>query len=786
MKKSLIFLVSCMFLAAAVLLGGGCGDADGARKLQLLRGGEQFVLPQQEFAPLLLEYSGAGEGVRIRAEVLPGSDLKLPGSEFKTDAGGMVRIPVRAGGRLGDQYLRLTPEGDDSGAITVRLVTGMTVTGNGQEGRAGRMLPEPITVHLTDAAGNPVAGRPVWFELQSAPAGDGAALSHTCALTDRNGDARTFLQLNQGTGRYQIAVKPAGEGGAELLTRGVVIEAMGMNPGILFLNAFAGLAIFIFGMQLMSDGLQKAAGERMRSILHFFSRNRVVALLAGAGVTTVIQSSSACTVMVIGFINAGLLNLSQSIGIIIGSNIGTTITAQIVSFDIGALAMPAIIAGVLLSFTRGYWRGIGETVLGFGFLFFGMTIMSDELSSIGTFPSVTEIFRTFDCTPQNGIMPFGAVLGALAIGLIVTLVIQSSSASTGIIIALGAGGLINLYTAMPLVLGANIGTTITAQLAAIPANRVAKQAALAHTLFNVIGTVVMLIFFYVPYPGSEVPVFYWIVDWLTPGSALGETVQNVPRHIANGHTLFNVFTALLLLPFTGSLAAVCEKLLPNTKKRVKYIKLEPHLLENPAIALQQAATRVRSMVRSAWKLTAHVWQNELCERNEIPDEEFHRRAGKIERAESEVTAYLVELMRHGLSSRESEWIPLLTGSAGDAGRLADYAAMIHRETRRLGGEKLPRKPAKELAELFLLLDAMAAAVQGAFETGASGGGEQVRQQADAVRRKAELLEINYVENLKKGDYSAESGVVVLALAGVARQIGDRLEMLIERAEKLRF
>ena len=226
---------------------------------------------------------------------------------------------------------------------------------------------------------------------------------------------------------------------ARLLTRGVTVEVMGLNLPNLLISAFAGLAIFIFGMHLMSDGLQKTAGEKMKTIIRLFARNRFVGLLAGAGVTAVIQSSSATTVMVIGFINAGLLNLAQSIGIIFGTNIGTTVTAQIVSFNVSTLAMPAIIAGLLLFFIPyRNCRGIGETVLGFGFLFYGMVLMSDELTRIADFPTVTRLFSHFDCTPLDGVMPFGAVIGALCIGLVVTMIIQSSSASTGIIIALGA------------------------------------------------------------------------------------------------------------------------------------------------------------------------------------------------------------------------------------------------------------------------------------------------------------------------------------------------------------
>lgn len=316
--------------------------------------------------------------------------------------------------------------------------------------------------------------------------------------------------------------------------------------------------------------------------------------------------------MVIGFINAGLLNLAQAVGIIIGTNIGTTITAQIVSFDVSVLAMPAIIIGLLLYFVT--WKGIrgfGETVLGFGFLFFGMVIMSDELTGIGSFPSVERLFSHFDCTPADGVMPFGAVMGALAIGLIVTMIIQSSSASTGIVIALGASGLVNFYTAIPLILGANIGTTVTAQLAAITANRVAKQAALAHTLFNVFGTILMLVFFYVPWGRSGIPVFYYIVDAMTGGDAFAAIPQNVPRHIANAHTLFNVFTAIILLPFVPQLARLCEKIIPAGRRKVKYVSLDPHLLENPAIALQQSVLQLRTMVRNSWQLLDRTMHDDI-------------------------------------------------------------------------------------------------------------------------------------------------------------------------------
>lgn len=796
-------------LFAAALVGvfsTGCRDESPVRveRVNVVRGAESCARPGEMFpGPLVIELQGPQErgllggsgsrrpaaGVKLLAVPEQDSDLVLEKSEFESDAGGTIRIPVRAGKQVGDQYLRLIPVGAEERAVTVRFISGVSVRGNRQEGAAGAMLPEPVSVQLYGTDGRPAAGRRVFFDLVRQPAADGSAqLTSPVAETDENGVASTGVMLNGGTGSYRIDVKPADTDGG-LLSRGISVEVLGMNFWMLMLNAFAGLAIFVWGMQMMSDGLQKVAGERMKSILRFFSRNRVVALLAGAGVTAVIQSSSASTVMVIGFINAGLLNLSQAIGIIFGTNIGTTVTAQIVSFDVGALAMPAIIAGLLLYFItwRGI-RGIGETVLGFGFLFFGMSIMSEELTSIGSFPSVIRLFERFDCTPVDGVMPFGAVLGALLIGLVVTMIIQSSSASTGIIIALGAGGLINLYTAMPLVLGANIGTTVTAQLAAIPANRVAKQAALAHTLFNVFGTTVMVIFFYIPWGESGIPAFFQLVDWITPGDAFAAVAQNVPRHIANAHTLFNVLTALILLPFVTQMAHLCEKLIPVRKKKVKYTKLDPYLLENPPVALQQALFQLRTMTRGAWNLVSKTMADGIFEGriDTARREEWTRREHKVDKMQEEITAYLTALMQHTLSSQEAQALPVLLHCTNDAERLADYASGVINQADRLAGfhEKFGRKPEKELRQFFASIEAMAQDVLAALDEISPERADSARHRAEEIRRQAAKLEDSHLEHLSKGDCTAETGVIFIALVGVLRQVTDRLDNIAARTALL--
>jgi Na/Pi-cotransporter len=310
----------------------------------------------------------------------------------------------------------------------------------------------------------------------------------------------------------------------------------------LALTVIGGLAIFVYGMGLMSDGLKEIAGEKLKSALGYMTRNRFFAILAGAGVTALIQSSSATSVMTVGFVNAGLLTLQQAIGVIFGANIGTTITGQIVSFKLNDIALPAVTAGVvgLMIAKRVFSRGIWRTVLGFGLLFFGMTIMSTELKELAAEPGFKKFFELFDCSPSNGYMPILSVLGAITVGTLCTMLVQSSSATIGITIALANSGVISIWSAIPIVLGDNIGTTITAAFAAIGANANAKRTALAHAMFNILGTILITLSFFIVINVDDIgaPAFLHAVNALTEGNGL--IGENPGRHVAMAHTLFNI------------------------------------------------------------------------------------------------------------------------------------------------------------------------------------------------------------------------------------------------------
>ncbi|MFA6009461.1 MAG: Na/Pi cotransporter family protein [Desulfobacteraceae bacterium] len=349
-----------------------------------------------------------------------------------------------------------------------------------------------------------------------------------------------------------------------------------------------GLGMFIYGMKLMSDGLQKSAGNSLKMILEKLTSNRVIGAFVGLVVTAIIQSSSATTVMVVGFVNAGLMNLMQALSVVLGANIGTTITAQIIAFKVSQFALPAIGIGVVMRlFIKGKkTQSMGEILLGFGFLFLGMEIMTKGFAPLNHNAAFKDAFVMFSSNP----------LLAVAAGAILTMVVQSSSATIGITIALATIGVIDYMAASALVLGENIGTTITANLAAIGTNKAARRAALGHFLFNLIGVSYMVLF---------LPGLMQLVDAFTPGAAnmiaADGTRPNLARHIANVHTTFNIINTLIFLPILPYLARLCEKIIKgdDTPDSFKLIYLKEVLVETPTIAVVQAIKEVKRMSDSA-------------------------------------------------------------------------------------------------------------------------------------------------------------------------------------------
>ncbi|MDR2516762.1 MAG: Na/Pi cotransporter family protein [Spirochaetaceae bacterium] len=320
------------------------------------------------------------------------------------------------------------------------------------------------------------------------------------------------------------------------------------------LRIIGGLCLFLYGMKVMSDGIQQAAGDRMQRVLNFMTGNRFVAVFTGFAVTAIIQSSSATTVMVVSFVNAGLLTLTQSIGVIMGANIGTTVTAWIVSlvgfsFKLSALALPAVGIGFIFHIVKWKYQHLGEVILGFGLLFMGLDFLTKSMPALG------DTFNVIAVVSGRGFV--SSLIGAGA-GLVMTLLTHSSSASTAIMLTMAFNGVVGYEMAAAMILGANIGTTIDAALAAIGAKTTAKRAALVHVLFNVIGTLWAL---------PLLRPLLALVELVTPGTVTPGLVHSpvVTAHLAMLHTVFNMVNTLLFLPFVNPFAALVSLLIKEDK-----------------------------------------------------------------------------------------------------------------------------------------------------------------------------------------------------------------------------
>ena len=385
----------------------------------------------------------------------------------------------------------------------------------------------------------------------------------------------------------------------------VVAQAVGqINLWPLLGGLFGGLAIFLLGMELMTEALKLVAGDRLRSILARLTEHRLAGLLTGAGITAVIQSSSITTVMVVGFISSGLMTFQNSIGVILGSNIGTTVTAQIVAFKVTTLALYAVAIGFAVSFIAkdGARKARGTGILGLGLVFLGMTMMGEAMEPLRESATFIDLMTQLE-NPLIGIL----------VGALFTALIQSSSATTGIVIVLAQQGLISLPTGIALILGANVGTSITALLAAIGKPRDALRASVAHTLFNVGGVILWLPF----------------IGFLA--SLVGNIGGGTPREIANAHTLFNLANALIFLPFTPQFARFVERIVPDRPEEIEAVikakYLDKSLLNTPTLALDRArlellrmADRTRTMLVQALPAVLHGTRWELEEIEGLDEE----------------------------------------------------------------------------------------------------------------------------------------------------------------------
>ncbi|GAU77675.1 Na/Pi cotransporter family protein [Fusibacter sp. 3D3] len=417
-----------------------------------------------------------------------------------------------------------------------------------------------------------------------------------------------------------------------------------------------GLGLFLYGMTIMSEGLEKSAGNKLEKIIEKISGNIVVGVFAGALVTVIVQSSSATTVMVVGFVNAGIMNLTQAIGLIMGANIGTTITAQLVSIELTALAPIAIAigTGVKLFSKNNKSIVLGEIVLGFGILFLGMDLMKEAMAPLKTYQGFNDMIVSFG---TGGL--WGTIKGFFA-GFLITAIVQSSSATTGILVALAGTGVLPIEAAFPVLLGTNVGTCVTALISSISANRTAKRAAVMHLLFNVVGTIIFIIFF------SHITV-----------SLVKSISTDAARQLANAHTFFNIMNTLLLLPFAGLIVKAVEKLIPESQEErdfvvmgVKY--LDDRILETPSIALGQVIKEVLHMGNLAMLSFDSAAEAVQANSQKLVDKTF-RIEKTINALEREISNYLVKLSNTAIGDDDRKLLDGLFSTVNDIERVGDHA-----------------------------------------------------------------------------------------------------------------
>ncbi|HBF2371166.1 TPA: Na/Pi cotransporter family protein [Clostridioides difficile] len=421
------------------------------------------------------------------------------------------------------------------------------------------------------------------------------------------------------------------------------------------ISLIGGLGLFLYGMSLMGEGLQKSAGDKLKKIIELLTSNVVMGVLVGTVVTGIIQSSSATTVMVVGFVNAGIMNLSQAIGVIMGANIGTTVTAQLVSFNLEGIAPIALGIGILfyLFTSNQKTKHLSEILIGFGILFTGMEFMKDAVAPLAEYKAFTDALLYFSKNPVLGILSGFAITG----------IVQSSSASMGMLIALASQGILPLSSALPILYGDNIGTCVTSLLSSVGASRNARRAAVMHLSFNVIGTIIFMLVLNKPISA--------IVTHFDP--------TDTARQIANAHTLFNLTNVIILLPFSKYIVKLANRLIPIKETESEIVNntkyLDERMFSTPSIALGNTVQEVVRMGHKATNSLEHSIAGFLNKSNEDINKAFESEK-VVNKLQKDILNYLLKLSKEPLRDDERFRTDLLFNTVNDIERVSDHAENI--------------------------------------------------------------------------------------------------------------
>ncbi len=527
-----------------------------------------------------------------------------------------------------------------------------------------------------------------------------------------------------------------------------------------------GLGLFLFGMKFLSDGLQKVAGTKLRRILRSLTQNRFRGIALGAAVTSIIQSSSVTTVMLVGLINAGIVSLTQAASVVIGANIGTTITAQIIAFKVSQYALPAIGIGAAMMIIpkRKRTQFWGQILFAFGIIFLGLSTMAGVMKPLKDIPEVATFFVHLSQSP----------ISAIILGAIFTVAVQSSSASIGMVLALASTGLIDFQTSLFLILGDNIGTTVTAWLASIGGSTSAKRLACFHTLFNIIGTT----YFYFLVQSGIYPTF---IDWITPGVISDSTIA---RHIANSHTFFNVFNAIVFAFLIGPMVKLAEKIIPGKDIYVSsdFKYLQDKLLATPEIAIDSAKKELIAMAEMVGKTFKTSVDGFLKgDKKSIPHVQTQESA--IDQLQNDITFYLAKLSAHDLTPRLASQLPPLLHSINDLERISDHAVNIAELTEKVQDNNVvfSNKAQAEMRTLYAKIEDMIEELLRSLKFKDSSANDRVLLCEGEVNNMQREFLAQHSQRLCEGKCAAISALVFVDLINNLEKIGDHITNIAKAA-----
>ena len=533
------------------------------------------------------------------------------------------------------------------------------------------------------------------------------------------------------------------------------IEGLKMSFGTILTMA-GGLGLFLFGMELMSDSIEKVAGARLRRILEIFTTNRFMGMIVGIIFTGIIQSSSACTVMVVSFVNSGLMNLYQAAGVILGANIGTTITSQLVSFNLSKIAPLILLVGVVvMMFTKKEKvRKVAEVVVGFGILFVGLSTMSQAMANMKNEPQVVNLLMSL----KN---PFLATL----MGFALTAIIQSSSVTVSIVLLLANQDLLPLPITLYIILGCNIGACATAMLASMTGKKDAKRAALIHLLFNIIGTVIIYIALFVA------------------GDQIVELIKSISadngRFVANAHTLIKIAQVIMLFPFTGWLVKMTYLIVPGEDQKVGYREsyqlkyIGDKVVFNPTTAVVEVIKELERMASLAEENLNRA-MNALITLDEEDIEEVYEVEKNINFLNHAITDYLVKINQTTLPIEDLNSLGALFHVVNDIERIGDHAENVAdaARQRKEEGVSISKEAQKELGDMLEMVNKIIRYAVEMFAKSDESHMQEIVTLEDQVDEKERELQKKHVERLTKGECSPEAGMIFSDIVSGLERVAD--------------